>query len=161
MNDLKETICFKDYVPKALLETLKHQHNTCIGRHTYMKLATDIGKKFLHIRKLEVYSPNAQDIVSQYIKLDEDKLKDVIAVPKVHPYSYINKILEEIIEKECGFPVDVYFMQKCSPDENIEDTRTNIDWPDDSLKDKGNWIVWKKGESPFLPKGGIKYVHID
>ena len=67
MNDWEAKtldVQFKNFVPKALIETLKHQHNTCIGRRTYMKLANAIGKKILGLNKLEDYSISQEDILN-------------------------------------------------------------------------------------------------
>ena len=146
---------FKNFVPKALIETLKHQHNTCIGRRTYMKLANAIGKKILGLKKLEDYSISQEDILNHFIESKDDDCVNIIAIPSAYPYSNINETLALLVEYECGFPVDIYFSKKRCNSEACEDG-VNSASQDPNYKDKGIWIIWKKGESPLLPKGVIK-----
>lgn len=146
---------FKNFVPKALVETLKHQHNTCIGRRTYMKLANAIGKEILGLNKLENYSINQEDILNHFIESKDDDCENIIAIPSAYPYSNITEALALLVEHECGFPVDIYFSKKRCNSEACEDG-VNSASQDPNYKDKGIWIIWKKGESPFLPKWVIK-----
>ena len=98
MNDWEAKtldVQFKNFVPKALVETLKHQHNTCIGRRTYMKLANAIGKEILGLNKLENYSISQEDILNHFIESKDDDCENIIAIPSAYPYSNITEALAQ------------------------------------------------------------------
>lgn len=144
-------IVLEDYITLNQIQTLKKHKNTCIGISTYNKLMRDIADNFFGLRDVNIYPFRNEDIVGyRRLKFDNNELLDVIIIPKDYRYSKFHRCMEEIIEETCGFPVEVYFSRmRCIGDDD-EDHGDGVIYKDTNYRDRGVWVIWKKGMSPFL-----------
>lgn len=109
---------------KNHLETLKKYGNTNISNESYIYL---INRLFFEDSGYTDKS-NIISTPGDYNKLIE----------------HYNSELEKIVERECGFPVDIYYDAR-----NWYAASNKYMNLKDNLGD-GAYIIWKKGKSPYI-----------